>query len=333
MSIATPLPQIHSLPTTTQEASAPVTTMTPHDFEPTPLWGTRREHVVESLGTCTPTPPISIHSPSRHGDGSPMIVHDDDDDDDVNNTIIACPKTPRRFDVPPAVSPDAAAWIYAMLVAVDRSLTKHKVRYYAEGGTLLGLARDGGIIAHDDDGDLQIHPDDTERFLAAVPSIEREVCTLWARDELGVKMVLRPATFGYKLMLVPSNADDAWELWFDTLGGEWAPGFAIVDFFLVDVSSPSGACRYRDAVMQRMVEQRGNGDILYDRLGSLPHYTFGPIQLRAPEHLIEATKDQFGPKCFERIETKSGGNQIHRHKTVVDYNQDLFKKLLPRKNF
>ena len=46
----------------------------------------------------------------------------------------------------------------AVLMRLHKLLQKHKVPYYCDYGTLIGLVRDGGFIRHDDDIDISIQP-------------------------------------------------------------------------------------------------------------------------------------------------------------------------------
>ncbi|MBS0603584.1 MAG: LicD family protein [Verrucomicrobia bacterium] len=56
--------------------------------------------------------------------------------------------------------------IYKMLDDLHTILTKHGIRYWMDGGTLLGAVRHGGLIPWDDDGDIQIFEEDKEKLLA-----------------------------------------------------------------------------------------------------------------------------------------------------------------------
>ncbi len=58
------------------------------------------------------------------------------------------------------------AKIYTQLRDLHTVLSKHGIRYWMDGGTLLGAIRHGGVIPWDDDGDIQIFEEDKEKLLA-----------------------------------------------------------------------------------------------------------------------------------------------------------------------
>ena len=54
--------------------------------------------------------------------------------------------------------------LYRMMKFIHDLLTKHKIKYFICGGTLLGAIRHQGIIPHDDDGDICILRKDVPKF-------------------------------------------------------------------------------------------------------------------------------------------------------------------------
>ena len=53
-----------------------------------------------------------------------------------------------------------------MLSEFVRICDKHGIKYFVQGGTLLGTVRHGGFIPWDDDVDVSLHRDDYEKFIA-----------------------------------------------------------------------------------------------------------------------------------------------------------------------
>jgi lipopolysaccharide cholinephosphotransferase len=64
---------------------------------------------------------------------------------------------------------------------MDQLLTRHKIRYFVESGTLLGAIRNNGPILYDDDADISIFAEDVEKFLA----LEKDI------NELGYKLIIK----------------------------------------------------------------------------------------------------------------------------------------------
>jgi len=56
------------------------------------------------------------------------------------------------------------AVLYSYMKDLDAICEKHNLTYWADGGTLLGIVRDKGIIAHDDDIDIVMTEEDIYRL-------------------------------------------------------------------------------------------------------------------------------------------------------------------------
>jgi phosphorylcholine metabolism protein LicD len=64
---------------------------------------------------------------------------------------------------------------------IDELLCKHNIKYFLDGGTLLGLARSGGAIPYDDDIDISIFYEDAQK----IQSLEKEL------NQLGYNLILK----------------------------------------------------------------------------------------------------------------------------------------------
>ncbi len=64
----------------------------------------------------------------------------------------------------PIMNPLLAGTLYQMTYHLSQVFDKHGIRYWADGGTLLGAARHGALIPHDDDIDLCIFPGDESKL-------------------------------------------------------------------------------------------------------------------------------------------------------------------------
>jgi hypothetical protein len=82
--------------------------------------------------------------------------------------------------------------LYSMMGIVDTYLQKYDVPYIAQYGTLLGLIRDNGIIAHDDDLDVDVFKDGEEDLKNAMKELVNESGGKYKFFEFPM--------FGYKLV-------------------------------------------------------------------------------------------------------------------------------------
>jgi len=72
----------------------------------------------------------------------------------------------------PHMNPYQAGQLYALMIKVDKIFKKTGIKYWAEGGTLLGAIRHKGLIPWDDDLDIAILADQIDKLHAIRPLLE-----------------------------------------------------------------------------------------------------------------------------------------------------------------
>lgn len=78
--------------------------------------------------------------------------------------------------------PQTIKLLYQLMYDVHQILVNHGVKYWADGGTLLGAVRHTGIIPWDDDIDIGILQKDVKKFLGLEKDFNRcgySICRVW----------------------------------------------------------------------------------------------------------------------------------------------------------
>lgn len=92
------------------------------------------------------------------------------------------------------MTPQIVSGYYKMLRVVDTIFNEHDIKYWIDGGTLLGAVRHGGMIPWDDDADIEVFATDKDRILQLNPIFRN----------LGYEV--RDWTWGDGLRIYPLNA-------------------------------------------------------------------------------------------------------------------------------
>ena len=59
-----------------------------------------------------------------------------------------------------------------LMIDINTALTKHNVRYWMDGGTMLGAVRHRGMIPWDDDVDIGVYAEDEKKLHTALQTLE-----------------------------------------------------------------------------------------------------------------------------------------------------------------
>ena len=73
--------------------------------------------------------------------------------------------------------------LYRLMKFIHDEFTKHKIKYFMVGGTLLGAIRHQGIIPHDDDGDICIFKKDVPKLRKLIGTFEKNGYELYESNE------------------------------------------------------------------------------------------------------------------------------------------------------
>ena len=88
----------------------------------------------------------------------------------LKNEKSSCAK--EMFDLA-TESPEVSLRLYQLMKDVDMVFRKHNIEYWADGGTILGAVRHGGIIPYDDDLDIEIDSKDIVRLEPVLIDLEK----------------------------------------------------------------------------------------------------------------------------------------------------------------
>lgn len=249
------------------------------------------------------------------------------------------------------LNPKAAAALYKIMQAEAEVFKKFGIRWWINGGTLLGEVRhkgveppfEGSIVPWDDDADSQVHPDD--QYKLKWPEVQLEfkkyglqLTTHW----LGYKIFsIEPLPYGKnfsfraittKTFQLPFGKKFS----FRTISSKtfhWPD----VDIYTSQRRKKDGAITYTGIAKIIFPNEIFTDEELFGKEGKLRETKFGPITVFAPQH-PEGYCDRTYGKDWRDVayriwnhQTEIGYNRRQKVKIVtrtpVEYDQDEFKRL------
>jgi GR25 family glycosyltransferase involved in LPS biosynthesis len=204
-----------------------------------------------------------------------------------NRFTLNNPNRERSADGLPIMSPLLAGTLYQMTYALSKAFNQCGIRYWADGGTLLGQQRHQGLIPHDDDVDLWVHPDDIEKltsepFKTALQASGLELVNHW----IGAKVCARKDhPLGYII--------DRDGLQFRTPN---------IDLFFSEKKTTNGQVTYTlkspeaQKCWPNYSHEHSN---VFDENDQISQAPFGPIMLNSIKDRNSFCKRFYGDACFK----------------------------------
>lgn len=176
------------------------------------------------------------------------------------------------FPRTPAVVVDR---LYELLATLHSVCTQHSIKYWINGGTLLGLARHGHIIPWDDDADIGILAEDEERFFPLV------------RDGLKDEMAIWRSVHGFKVFCKRQRGVGV-DVFIYKGGGRCAsPCDPLAFDERITLAKPESAkCWPRDYFLREEID-------------SVTEFDFGPIKVCAVREPTRYCHSVYGANCME----------------------------------
>lgn len=165
--------------------------------------------------------------------------------------------------------------IYKMVYIVIQLMEKYNIKYWAEGGTLLGAVRHHGIIPWDEDADLQILESDEDKVLLMRPLLEQqgyELMKTW---------------LGYKIF--PKDGKDIKNF-------SWKhPG---LDIFIVKITKNNNGEEILQYKYPQVQDVFGKCWSYYKDIFPLKKYKFGSFEINGPNNPYTYLNSCYGKDWF-----------------------------------
>ena len=164
------------------------------------------------------------------------------------------------------VSPGVVKLLYSMLNDVHKIFIHSGLKYWIDGGTILGLVRHSGIIPWDDDIDIGILKKDIHKFLSLVDILKKcgySISKTW---------------FGYKIFYSNRKLISGFDY-----------SFPFIDVFIFDKIDGKYRLYYKKAR-----DQWGKEKWNEDELFPVVPYKFGDIVVMGPSTVLKYLDRMYG---------------------------------------
>ena len=203
----------------------------------------------------------------------------------------------------PITHPKIIGAVYQEMKALDQILDKYGVRYWLEGGSVIGLVRHGGgIFPWDDDADIHIHPDDCPKLkeLFLSKDFQNEL------EAMGFKLIDHWQGWKFVPLTKPEHGGECYST--STNNGKGGKFFTpCIDLFetkrvenFYDENTKRDRTKFilNEKATETFPTDYFFEDEIYNHDGKISKVRFGPIKVSAPRekraHLIR----QYGNDVF-----------------------------------
>lgn len=226
-------------------------------------------------------------------------------------------KTAYTNDGFPVISPKIAGSLYQMGHHISEIFNRHDIKFWADGGTILGHNRHGGLIPWDDDIDFSIYPGDEQKLknpqvLAELKDAGLEIVDHWV---------------GAKVQPIANHPEGV----LHHLGG-YRYKTPNVDLFFYEKKDINGKEGY--AISQPRAKEFWPHcyflqEEVFNADGTIPRVQFGPAQINMVAHPQNILKRLYGENCL--VEAYQQYDHIHERgikkvlKKLTDFRPPAYK--------
>jgi GR25 family glycosyltransferase involved in LPS biosynthesis len=186
----------------------------------------------------------------------------------------------------PVISATISGTLYQMTHQINKILNKYEIKFWADGGTILGQKRHGGLIPWDDDVDFSIYPGDEKKLKN--PDLVAEL------KAVGLQIV--DHFVGAKIQPIANHPEgrhhnkDGYQ--FKTPN---------VDLFFNEIKEVDGKERYvlsQPKAKELWPQCYFLKEEVFNADGTIPQVDFGPVQINLGANSDEVLRRLYGPSCL-----------------------------------